>query len=88
MEDFAIQEVGEFVRGPGPLGKAIMEELVEGGELRKPYRCALKELERSSAVRTDEKYLLIVLCRMAVNQWFLKEAIRNHGEPDQDRNAD
>jgi hypothetical protein len=82
LEDFAILEVGNWVTSPVDFGGCIRDELLgqDGGGLRAPYRYAIRELVKSSAVRADARMMLVVLCRMACNQWFLKRAITMYSD--------
>jgi len=79
LQDFAIENVGEWAGTVDNLGRSIWVEMVdEEGKLKVPYRQAAIELSVSSNARCDPDLMIRVLGRMAACTWFIRCAYKKY----------
>lgn len=82
MEDLAIESVSEWAGSSRQFGEGVFNELFdENHRIKDLYLCAAAELYVSSLIRNDPTGMMITLCRMAANQWFLRQAVKRFGAP-------
>lgn len=80
LEDLAIESVGEWAGTAADFGEGVYHELFDGDHvIRKMYLCAAAELCSSSLFRNDTNGIMVLLCRLAATQWFMRQANNKYG---------